>query len=100
VPGDTAAARSASRAAFSAATFAASARAASSLPATKVAKWHLNFPTSNISAERGCADLRGIEAMWQRARMAHDTIGEVKFVFNRAVLVRMVERELAYLNTL
>jgi hypothetical protein len=68
---------------------------------SKVAKWHLNFPTSNISAERGCADLRGIEAMWQRARMAHDTIrGEVKFVFNRAVLVRMVERELAYLNTL
>ena len=68
---------------------------------SKVAKWHLNFPTSNISAERGCADLRGIEAMWQRSRMAHDTIRrEVKFVFNRAVLVRMVERELAYLNTL
>jgi hypothetical protein len=68
---------------------------------SKVAKWHLNFPTSNISAERGCANLRGIEAMWQRATMAHDTIRrEVKFVFNSSVLVRMVERELAYLNTL
>ena len=66
-----------------------------------MAKWHLNFPTGNISAERGCADLRGIEATWQRSTMSHDSIRrEVKFVYNRAVLVRMVERELAYLRTL
>jgi len=68
---------------------------------SKVAKWHLNFPTSNISAERGCAALRGVEAVWQRNRMKHDTIRrELKFVYNCSLLESMAERELAHMKTL
>ena len=68
---------------------------------SKVAKWHLNFPTGNISAERACAELRGIEAVWQRNQMSHATIRrEIKYTYNRSVLVRLLRRELAHLQTL
>jgi len=63
----------------------------------KIAKWHINFPTGNISAERGCGKLRGIEAVWQRNSQTHDTVRrQMKFAYNISVLERLTRRELEH----
>ena len=51
---------------------------------TPVALYHLTFPVGNISAERGCGQLRHIESNWTRSQQNHDTIRrEAKFKYNK-----------------
>lgn len=59
---------------------------------TPVALYHLTFPVGNISAERGCGQLRHIESNWTRSQQSHDTIRrEAKFKYNKFVLEDLVK---------
>lgn len=66
---------------------------------SKVAMWHLNFPTSNIACERSFGQARVTEALWTRSAMTHDTVKrEVKFKYNLALMQDMLANKIKELN--